>query len=338
MGVPRAELPTWDDLQVLTAQLHRFPRLDDEPVDTAVTIGPAAREPLRLRHPGLRVRHELRRAVGGGEDRAGPGRGGRGHGDLLGRGRDAARGAGGVLPLPLRARVRPVRLGRGVPGPGAGAAPQAGPGREDRHRRAPARHQGRRPDRRGPRAARGHGGGLPRPVHRLDDPARRPRARRPGAAALRRDPGRGEDVGPARRGRPRRRAGPRRRLRDPRRPGRRHRRGADDLPRHDQRADDGRARPGPAAPRPGRGPRRHARRHRRVPARPGHGEGAGARRGRDRGVQRGAAGDRLRRACGPATPTTARWASPPRSRTCAPGCPCSGPPSSSPATSARSPS
>ena len=27
-----------------------------------------------------------------------------------GRGRDAARGAGGVLPLPLRARVRPVRL------------------------------------------------------------------------------------------------------------------------------------------------------------------------------------------------------------------------------------
>ena len=51
MGVPRAELPTWDDLQVLTAQLHRFPRLDDEPVDTAVTIGPAAARPLRLRIP-----------------------------------------------------------------------------------------------------------------------------------------------------------------------------------------------------------------------------------------------------------------------------------------------
>jgi glutamate synthase domain-containing protein 2/nitrite reductase/ring-hydroxylating ferredoxin subunit len=51
MGVPRTELPSWDDLQVLTAQLHRFPLLDDSPVDTAVTIGPAAARPLRLRIP-----------------------------------------------------------------------------------------------------------------------------------------------------------------------------------------------------------------------------------------------------------------------------------------------
>ncbi len=51
MGVPRAELPTWDDLQVLTAQLHRFPLLDEEPVDTCVTIGPAAARPLRLDIP-----------------------------------------------------------------------------------------------------------------------------------------------------------------------------------------------------------------------------------------------------------------------------------------------
>lgn len=51
MGVPRSELPSWDDLQVLTAQLHRFPRLDDEPVDTAVTLGPAAAKPLRLDIP-----------------------------------------------------------------------------------------------------------------------------------------------------------------------------------------------------------------------------------------------------------------------------------------------
>lgn len=51
MGVPRADLPTWDDLQVVTAQLHRFPLLDDEPVDTSVTIGPAARRPLRLQIP-----------------------------------------------------------------------------------------------------------------------------------------------------------------------------------------------------------------------------------------------------------------------------------------------
>jgi glutamate synthase domain-containing protein 2/nitrite reductase/ring-hydroxylating ferredoxin subunit len=51
MGVSRVELPTWDDLQVLTAQLHRFPLLDDAPVDTAVTIGPAAARPLHLKIP-----------------------------------------------------------------------------------------------------------------------------------------------------------------------------------------------------------------------------------------------------------------------------------------------
>ncbi|WP_088290136.1 glutamate synthase-related protein [Kineosporia sp. A_224] len=51
MGVPRTELPRWDDLQVLTAQLHRFPLLDDAPVDTSVTIGPAAARPLHLDIP-----------------------------------------------------------------------------------------------------------------------------------------------------------------------------------------------------------------------------------------------------------------------------------------------
>jgi Glutamate synthase domain 2 len=51
MGVPRADLPSWDDLQILTAQLHRFPMLDHESVDTSVTIGPAATKPLRLDIP-----------------------------------------------------------------------------------------------------------------------------------------------------------------------------------------------------------------------------------------------------------------------------------------------
>jgi glutamate synthase domain-containing protein 2/nitrite reductase/ring-hydroxylating ferredoxin subunit len=51
MGVPRTDLPSWDDLQVLTAQLHRFPMLDDERVDTSVVIGPAAARPLRLEIP-----------------------------------------------------------------------------------------------------------------------------------------------------------------------------------------------------------------------------------------------------------------------------------------------
>jgi len=51
MGVDRRELPGWDDLQFLTAQLHRVPRLDDEPVATELVIGPRAEKPLRLEIP-----------------------------------------------------------------------------------------------------------------------------------------------------------------------------------------------------------------------------------------------------------------------------------------------
>lgn len=51
MGVPRTELPTWDDLQFVTAQLKRLPLLDDEPVDTELVIGPRAKRPLRLAIP-----------------------------------------------------------------------------------------------------------------------------------------------------------------------------------------------------------------------------------------------------------------------------------------------
>lgn len=51
MGVPREELPKWDDLQLLTAQLHKAPLLDDDPVGTDVVIGPNAQKPLRLDIP-----------------------------------------------------------------------------------------------------------------------------------------------------------------------------------------------------------------------------------------------------------------------------------------------
>ncbi len=51
MGVPRQELPSWDDLQFVVAQLHTLPRLDDEPVATELVIGPNARKPLRLEIP-----------------------------------------------------------------------------------------------------------------------------------------------------------------------------------------------------------------------------------------------------------------------------------------------
>lgn len=51
MGVERDRLPSWDSVQFVTAQLARFPLLDDEPVDTSVVIGPNALRPLRLDRP-----------------------------------------------------------------------------------------------------------------------------------------------------------------------------------------------------------------------------------------------------------------------------------------------
>ena len=53
MGVPRQNLPSWDDIQFVTAQLHRAPLLDDEAVETAVVIGANAQKPLRLAIPLL---------------------------------------------------------------------------------------------------------------------------------------------------------------------------------------------------------------------------------------------------------------------------------------------
>ena len=51
MGVPRNELPKWDDIQILTAQLHGPPLLDEDAVGTDVVIGPNAQKPLKLKIP-----------------------------------------------------------------------------------------------------------------------------------------------------------------------------------------------------------------------------------------------------------------------------------------------
>ena len=51
MGVPLTELPRWDDLQLLTAQLATRPLSDDVSVDTSLVIGPRAQKPLRLEIP-----------------------------------------------------------------------------------------------------------------------------------------------------------------------------------------------------------------------------------------------------------------------------------------------
>lgn len=51
MGVPRKDLPHWDDIQILPAQMARKPLLDNVPVATSVTIGPRAAKPLELDIP-----------------------------------------------------------------------------------------------------------------------------------------------------------------------------------------------------------------------------------------------------------------------------------------------
>ncbi len=53
MGVPRSELPHWNDLQLLVGQLARPPLLDDEPVGTELVVGPRAKRPLTLAIPIL---------------------------------------------------------------------------------------------------------------------------------------------------------------------------------------------------------------------------------------------------------------------------------------------
>ncbi len=51
MGVPRSELPDWDDIQLLVAQMARKPLMEDAAVGTGLVIGPEARKPLELEIP-----------------------------------------------------------------------------------------------------------------------------------------------------------------------------------------------------------------------------------------------------------------------------------------------
>ena len=51
MGVPLSELPRWEDIQFITAQLHKVPLLDDDAVGTKTVIGPRAKKPLILDIP-----------------------------------------------------------------------------------------------------------------------------------------------------------------------------------------------------------------------------------------------------------------------------------------------
>jgi methylamine---glutamate N-methyltransferase subunit C len=51
MGVPRHELPHWNDLQIMVAQMATKPLMEDTSVGTELIIGPQADKPLKLNIP-----------------------------------------------------------------------------------------------------------------------------------------------------------------------------------------------------------------------------------------------------------------------------------------------
>jgi len=53
MGVPRNQLPQWDDIQIMVAQMARKPLMEDHPVGSGLVIGPKAKRPLKLDIPLL---------------------------------------------------------------------------------------------------------------------------------------------------------------------------------------------------------------------------------------------------------------------------------------------
>ncbi|MFT4920986.1 MAG: nitrite reductase/ring-hydroxylating ferredoxin subunit [Haloarculaceae archaeon] len=80
MGVPQPELPSWDDLQIKTAQLATTPLDDEAPVDTELVVGPNAENPLELEIPIFvsdmsfgALSEEAKIAISAGADRAGTG-------------------------------------------------------------------------------------------------------------------------------------------------------------------------------------------------------------------------------------------------------------------------
>ncbi|MFB6111729.1 MAG: glutamate synthase-related protein, partial [Halobacteriaceae archaeon] len=98
MGVPRSELPSWDDLQILTAQLARTPLDDEAPVETELVVGPNAENPLQLDIPLFvsdmsfgALSEEAKLAISKGAEQAGTG---------------VCSGEGGMLPEEQEANSR----------------------------------------------------------------------------------------------------------------------------------------------------------------------------------------------------------------------------------------
>ncbi len=63
MGVPKPELPQWENIQILTAQLATLPRFDEEAVGTELVIGPSAKKTISDENTSIRVRYELWRII-----------------------------------------------------------------------------------------------------------------------------------------------------------------------------------------------------------------------------------------------------------------------------------
>lgn len=51
MGVPRHQLPDWDAIQIMVAQMHKKPLMEDATVNTQLVIGPESNKPLQLDIP-----------------------------------------------------------------------------------------------------------------------------------------------------------------------------------------------------------------------------------------------------------------------------------------------
>ncbi|MEM9103270.1 MAG: glutamate synthase-related protein [Pseudomonadota bacterium] len=51
MGVPRHQLPKWNDIQLMTAQLATKPLQEDQEIGTELVIGPEAKKPLKMSIP-----------------------------------------------------------------------------------------------------------------------------------------------------------------------------------------------------------------------------------------------------------------------------------------------
>jgi nitrite reductase/ring-hydroxylating ferredoxin subunit len=51
MGVARSQLPSWDNIQILTAQLGKLPLMEDVPVHSEFVLGPRAKRPLTFDIP-----------------------------------------------------------------------------------------------------------------------------------------------------------------------------------------------------------------------------------------------------------------------------------------------